>query len=179
MATGARAGQHVGVADFRNGIKAFRRNLLVQLDVVFELLRHGAGKRLRIRTFGFAAIQHIGFGFVIRLGRQEALDAGARLAFDQYLDRAVGQLQQLQDIGQDADLIDGGRVGIVIGGILLGGEQYLLVAFHHLVERLDRFFTADKQRHNHMREDHDVAQRQDGDGHKIQHFYSLRHGSAA
>ena len=41
-----------------------------------------------------------------------------------------------------------------------GREQDLLVCAHHLFERIDRLLAADEQRHDHVRKDHDVAQRQ-------------------
>src|SRR5262249_19570013 len=47
-----------------------------------------------------------------------------------------------------------------IGGVLLRGEQNERVGAHHLFERLDRFLASDEQRHDHVREDDDVAQRQ-------------------
>ena len=39
----------------------------------------------------------------------------------------------------------------------------MLVRAHHLFERLDRLLAADEERHDHVREDDDVAQRQDRD----------------
>ena len=54
----------------------------------------------------------------------------------------------------------GGR--IVLGGVLLRDQQDLLVVLHHRFERADRLLAADEQRHDHVREDDDVAQRQDG-----------------
>jgi hypothetical protein len=52
------------------------------------------------------------------------------------------------------------RQRIVVGGVDLGGEHDLLVGPHHLFKRCDRFFTAHKQRHDHVGKDHNVAQRQ-------------------
>jgi hypothetical protein len=66
-----------------------------------------------------------------------AHDLGARRALDQHLDGAVGQLEQLQDGGERADLVDGVRSGIVVASVLLGREQDLLVGAHHLFERVD------------------------------------------
>ena len=82
-------------------------------------------------------------------------------AFDQHLHGAVRQLQQLQHVGERADVIDRVRLGIVVGGILLGREQDLLFRAHHLFQRLDRLLTPDEERNDHVREHHDVAQRED------------------
>jgi hypothetical protein len=43
-------------------------------------------------------------------------------------------------------------------------EQNLLVVFHDGLEGAHRFFAADEQRHDHVRENNDIPQRQNGDG---------------
>ena len=90
----------------------------------------------------------------------EALDPGAGVALDQHLDRAVGQLEQLQDAGDGADAVDVVAAGIVLARILLRHQQDLLVVLHHLLERVDRLLAPDEQRDDHVREDDDVPQRQ-------------------
>ena len=50
---------------------------------------------------------------------------------------------------------------IVLRRVLLGDQQDLLVVLHHVFERADGFLAADEQRHDHVGEHHDVAQRQD------------------
>ena len=91
----------------------------------------------------------------------EAQDARALAALDQHLDRAVGQLQELQHRADGADGVDVVGRGIVLGGVLLGDQQDLLVVLHHVFERAHRLLAADEQRHDHVREHDDVAQRQD------------------
>ena len=53
----------------------------------------------------------------------------------------------------------GGR--IVVGRVDLRGEQDLLVLLHDLIERANGLLAADKKRRGHVRENDDVAQRQD------------------
>jgi hypothetical protein len=60
--------------------------------------------------------------------------------------------------------VDARRFRIVVAGIDLGGEHDLLVRSHHFLERADRLFAADKQRHDHVRKHDDVAQWEDGIG---------------
>jgi hypothetical protein len=43
----------------------------------------------------------------------------------------------------------------------LRDEQDLLVVLHHIFESAHRFFAADKERHDHVREHDDVAEGQD------------------
>ena len=51
-------------------------------------------------------------------------------------------------------------LGIVGLRAALRGEQQLLVAGHRFLERLQRLVAADEQRHDHVREHDDVAQRE-------------------
>src|SRR5438034_7143768 len=81
-------------------------------------------------------------------------------ALDQYLDGAVGELKQLQHARKRANLVDRLRCRLVVGRILLGGEQDEGVGPHHLLEREDRLLASDEEGHDHVREYDDVAQRQ-------------------
>ena len=67
-------------------------------------------------------------------------------AFDQHFDRAVGQLQHLQDRGHAADRIEILGARIVLGGGLLRDEQDVLAGVHRHVERLDGLGPPDEQR---------------------------------
>jgi ATP-dependent Lon protease len=91
---------------------------------------------------------------------EKVLDLGARSALDQHLDRAVGQLEQLQHARKRADLEDGTRRRVIVGRILLGREQDEGIGTHHLFERLDRLFASNEKRDDHVREDDKLTQRQ-------------------
>ena len=81
-------------------------------------------------------------------------------AFDQHLHGAVGQLQHLQDASRRSRPRTCRRLGLVLAGGLLGDQHDLAAGFHRGFERLDRLGAADEQRNHHVREDDDVAQRQ-------------------
>src|SRR5207244_3540485 len=85
---------------------------------------------------------------------------GALSALDQYLDGAVGELEQLQHARKRANLVDRLRCRIVVGRVLLGGEQDEGVRPHHLLEREDRLLASDEEGRDHVRKYDDVAQRQ-------------------
>ncbi len=104
----------------------------------------------------------LGFGLEEGLVVGEALDPRALTAFDQHLHGAVGQLQKLQHRTDGADRIDVAGRRIVLRRVLLRDEQNLLVVLHHVFERTHRFLAADEERHDHVREHHDVAERKDG-----------------
>ena len=66
----------------------------------------------------------------------------------------------MKHVRKCADLED--RVGrrIVVGRVLLGGEQDEGVGLHHLLEREDRLLASNEEGRDHMRKYDDVAQRQ-------------------
>src|SRR4029078_4320628 len=90
-----------------------------------------------------------------------ALDRGPACAFDQHLHGAVGQLQQLKHRGERAHGINAIGRGLVIARVLLRDKQDLLVRAHHFFKRGDRLLASHEQRHDHVREYDNVAQRQD------------------
>ena len=90
----------------------------------------------------------------------DAVRGRALHALDEHLHRAVGELQHLQDRRDAADLEHVVGLGLVLAGGLLGDQHDLPARFHRDLERLDRFRAADEQRNDHVREDDDVAQRQ-------------------
>src|SRR5262249_13600166 len=91
-------------------------------------------------------------------------------ALDQYLDGAVGELEQLQYARKRADLVDRLRCRIIVGGVLLGREQDEGVGPHHLFEREDRLLTSDEEGRDHVRKYDNVAQRQ----HRIDSGFTWR-----
>jgi hypothetical protein len=161
---GDRVGELRVVLDLARSADDLGRNLLVELDVVLELGDHRARQRLDLDRVLFRLGQHMGHRLVEFLTLRIAVDLGARAAFDQHLDGAVGQLQQLENVGDGADAIDGVGFRIVVGSVDLGGKHDLLVGAHHLFQRADRLLATDEQRHDHVREHHDVAQGQDREG---------------
>src|SRR5690606_27819210 len=82
----------------------------------------------------------------------------ARLPFDQYADRAAGQLEQLQDLGDDSEIVQVLPPRIVALRVELREQQDVLVAGHRHFERLDRLLSTDEQRDDLAREDNHVAQ---------------------
>lgn len=155
-------GQAAGIVDAGDGGEDLGRDLLVELDVLVELLRHGAAQ-------GFDLAGLVGFGLgrhghdgahEVGLFIHDLLDQRALLAFDQHLDRAVGQLEHLQDGGHAADVEHVGRRGFVLGGGLLGHQHDAAVALHGQLQRLDALGATHEQRDHHVGEHDHIAQRQ-------------------
>ena len=146
--------------DLLNNANDFRRNLLVQLHIVLKLVDHRARQRFSLNQLTGRVDEQFGgrlavFGLVAIAQHLGALDA-----LDQHLHGVVGQLQKLKHGRQRTDLVDRVRTWIVVGGVLLGGEQNERVILHHFLEGANGFLAADEERDNHVRKHHDVAQRQ-------------------
>ena len=100
-------GQLAEIGDLAKGGEDFLRHLLVQLHIAFELGNGGAGERLGFLLVGDDVGQQLHFGLEIVGMAGEAHDLGTLGAFDKHLHGAVGQFQQLQDLGKRAHFIDG------------------------------------------------------------------------
>jgi hypothetical protein len=89
------------------------------------------------------------------------ISAGATL--DEHLNRAVRASQELDDAPDGPHLEDivGRRLSRL--GLLLSAEQDLFVCPHRLFHSGDALLTPYEERHDHVREDHRVAERQQGD----------------
>ncbi|GJD96834.1 hypothetical protein OCOJLMKI_4060 [Methylobacterium iners] len=159
-----RVGELRGLVDLRDGGDDLGRDLLVELHVILELGDDRAGERLRLDAVAELVGERLGLGLVIGVRAAEAGDLGAAGALDEHLHGAVGQLQELQDGGQRADLVDGVGGRIVVARVDLGREQDVAVGPDRLLEGADRLFASDEERHDHVREHDDVAEWQDGVG---------------
>ena len=120
----------------------------------------GAAQRFHFLAVVAAFFDGLGDDLEIILGLLEAGDAGAPDALDQHLHGAVRQFQQLQNGGDSPHAVDVLGRWIVLRRVLLRHEQDLLVVLHHAFQRAHGFLSPDEKRHDHVREDHDVAQRQ-------------------
>ncbi len=109
-------GQTAGIVDAGQRSQYLRRYLLVQLDVLIELVDQRTAHRLGLVSDLFVDGNGLNLGIQMRLVVEDAQHFGALRPFHQHFDRAVGQLEHLQDVGDAADAIDvfGGR--LVLGG---------------------------------------------------------------
>jgi hypothetical protein len=105
----------------------FRRNLLVQFDVLVELAEHRAAHGLDFMV--------LVAGFRHRLAARHEHDSasmtlppGALRAFDQHLDGAVGQLEHLQDVGDGANAYRSSKLGSSLAADFCATSRMLLPA---------------------------------------------------
>ncbi len=172
---GHEVGELGGFGGFRHRGQRLFGDVLLDLGVALELFVHAAGERGGGVLVDDPLGQRLGLGLEIGGVFVEPGDRHPALALDQHFHRAVGQLEQLQHVRQHADAVDAVGVGIVHRGVDLARQQDLLVFAHHRFERLDGFFAPDEERHDHVREHHDIAQGQNrvGGGLLLGHFFSL------
>jgi hypothetical protein len=135
-------------------------DLLVQLHVAFEVGHDRTPQRFRFDGLGVGIGQR-DRGRLVELGAVGILlHARALQAFDQHLHRAVRQFEELQDARKRAGLVDRIGRGIVVGRILLRRQYHQRIIAHHLFEGADGFLAADEQRHDVVRKNDDIAERQ-------------------
>ncbi len=147
----------------RHRVEDLGRNLAVQLDVGLEGGVDRANERRHLDRAVLGVREHLDLAGVERVRPDEALDRRSRLALDEHLHGAVGKAQELQDRPERADAVDVLRPRIVDLVVLLRREQQLAVAGDRVFERLDRARPPDEERDDHVREDDDVAQREQRD----------------
>ena len=148
------------IGDRLNHADDFGGDLLVQLHIAFEIRHDRARQGLRLDGIGVGIGERDRGRLVILSAVGIFLHARALEPFDQHLHGAVGQLEQLQHAGERADLVDRIRIRIIVGSVLLRRKHDQRVVLHDLFERPDRFLAADEQRHDHVRENDDIAERQ-------------------
>ena len=149
------------VLDLLDHADDFRRHLLVELHIVLELVDDRARQRLGLDLL--AADRRPARRRRprnIRRGRCSARPWRAAAPSTSTFTVPSGSLSSCSTLASvPISKIALGR-RIVVGGVLLRREQDERVGAHHLFERLDRLLAADEERHDHVREDDDVAQRQ-------------------
>ena len=137
----------------------FRRHFLVELGIIFKLVDDRAHQRSGFCTLGNLLFEQFDIGqyktFAFLFERQMP---GALLAFDEHANRAIGQFEQLQDRRNHAEIIKLIAGRIIFRRIELSDEKNFLVRIHRLLERHHGFVAADKQRYDHIREHHNIAQ---------------------
>ncbi len=99
-------------------------------------------------------------GFEVAVGIDDLKDLAALEAFDEDFDVAVGELEALHDVDDGADLVNLVGLGLVDAGVVLGGEENLLVAGQRLFQCADAGLPADHEGRHHERKDDDIP-----DGH--------------
>ncbi len=163
------------VIDTRKRRQDLRRDLLVQLDVLIELVQNRTRQHLRLALRQCYGSHERDLCFEILLGPEEVQNAGALGSLDKHLYRAVRELQELQNAGDRPDAVNVVRLRIVLSGALLRHEHDLLIGLHGRLERLDGFIPPHEQGNDHVRIDHHITQRQDRNHHQlvVNHFGSL------
>ena len=153
-------GQTCRLGRFGHRRQRFFGNVLLDLGITLKLFGNGFQQRLSGGLVTGLFRQIFGRGFKEAIIFKVFRDAHPRLPLDQHLYGAVGQLQQLQHIRQDAGVENTIGIGVIHAGVNLARQQDLLVIGHDFFEGANRFIAAHEKRYNHVREHHNIAQRQ-------------------
>ena len=159
-------GQSAGIVNAGDRGQDLGRNFLVEFDVHVKLLHHRTAQ-----GFNFTALvagqRHFGLdrGHIaseMQFTVFNLVDLGALLAFHQHLDGAVRQLEHLQNGGNATHIEHVLDRGLVLGCGFLRHQHDATLGLHGRLQRLDAFGSAHKQRDDHVRKNHHIAQWQHG-----------------
>ena len=134
-------------------------DLLVELDVLVELAEQGPPHGLDFMRATIGSAECRGLGRHVFAGVLDPNYLRAFGAFDEHLHGAVRQLQHLQDGRDAADLVQIVGTRIVLGGGFWATSRMCLPASIATSSALIDF-GAHEQRDHHVRENDDVAQRE-------------------
>ena len=157
-------GQSPSIVNARDRGENFWRDFFVQFDVLVKLLHHSAtqGLDLGVLVTHFSGQHRRQGANKVSLAIFNTVDHGTLLAFDQHFDGAIGQFEHLQDGGHAAHLEHIGDHGFVFGSRFLCNQHDASVCRHGNFQRFDTLGSTDKQRDDHVRKHHHIAQRQQG-----------------
>ena len=138
-------GQFSRLIDLADGSQSLLRNILVELEISLELFGDGADKCLGRVLVAFGLDNRLSSRLEEGVVFDKRFDPSALFAFDQHLDGAVGQLEQLKYRSDDADLVNVFGAGVVFAGVFLGHQENLAIIAHDIFESAHRFFAANKE----------------------------------
>src|SRR5262245_31714086 len=154
-------GQPRRVLDRRDDGHHFGRDVLAQPDGLFERRPDVARQRFELQVLlGRILFQLFDARLEVALVVFDVVDLRARDALHQDADAPVWQLQHAHNDRHRPRVEKVALPRLLFVGVSLRREHDHAVFGQRLVDGADRTFAADEQRHDHEREDHDVAQRQ-------------------
>ena len=141
-----------------------------------ELLHRRARQTIGITAKMAALVQDLCIDsqkIIIRV-QGSRIDPDTLATLNKHLDRAIRQLQQLQNGTNGAGCVQAVAVRVLGIGFPLCDQNDLLVFRHDSFKRADRLLATDKKRHDHMWEYNNIAQRQNrkGDHGSVRHMGS-------
>ena len=150
--------QTSGIINRGDRCQHLRRDLLVELDVTLKLT-DGRTDQNFLFLFGDGdGLAQSSLPDEEATLLAELLQLGPLGAFNQNLDGAIRQLQQLQYVGDGADPVKIVKSGLISSRLFLGHQQNAFFLLHGCFQAANGFFAPDKQRDDHVRIDHHITQ---------------------
>ena len=136
----------------------------VQLHVAHELVGDAAREAARASRSAIGTLDDGVFHHEVGLGGDQALGPHSRLTLDQGLDAAVRKLEQLQHPGPDTERSDVLEGRVLHARFPLGAEDQLRLPGEGGLDGRDRPLAPHEDRRDHLREQDELASRQEGQG---------------
>jgi len=139
-------GQRAGVFEVQQRDHDLGGDALARGRDLLELGRDRAHQRLGFERLDRGGRQPLQPDAVARLGFEPLGDPDALLAFQHDAHGPVGDFEYLDDLGDDANLVQVVRLGVLGGDLLLRGQQDVLTAGHRLVQCPHGLLAPDEER---------------------------------
>ena len=152
-------GEPARLLDAHRGDEHFLRNGLAELGRLLEVGDQVAHERLGLDVDLGDLRDELDADLEVRVLLDELEDSHALLAFDERLRGAVRQLQLLQHGRHAADLVEVVAHRVLRVGLALCHQRDEVVLAHGLLEGGYRPLPADEERHDEVREEDEVPQR--------------------
>ena len=153
-------GEQARLGDVACGDGGLGRDRGAVRDVLLHLRLDGAHERLDLDAGRRRLLEVLHLGAEVRVGGLEAEEPDPALPLDDGTDRAVLELDDLGDLREGADLVELGGVDDVLAlRLALRDERDHAVRGDGRVERVDALLAAHLERHDHLREDDGLTER--------------------
>ena len=153
-------GDGIGVTMRLNDIccsgNRFERNFLVQLDVLFKYIANTSHEGFQLGRDLLIFLHALNFNLIEIGVAVKVDDASALQAFDQHFHGAIGQFQDLQNIGDGARFKNIFWRWIVVIRVALCGKKNIFLLGHGFFQSADRLVASNEKRNHHERKNNNI-----------------------
>ncbi len=136
-----------------------------ELNHLLEQRGHAADQRVKVRLLlaGHNVVERLHAGAQVGLHLDDFLDGDSLQALHEDEKALAGQLDDLVNVGRGSDLVEVNRLRVVDARVALGDHaDELVLLLAQVVNQLQRAFPTHRERQNGVREQHRIANRQNG-----------------
>ena len=139
-----RIGQPAGLINAGKRCQYFIGHLLADIHVLFEVVYGLANCCISIGIIEVFTLDLPHCSHRKGFTRIDSLNNRALTTLDKHLNRAIRQFEKLKNCGDCTYLVQVVHIGIIVRGVALSDQQYLLITRHGMFQRFNRALAADE-----------------------------------